>query len=226
MHVAALPRQPRQPTALGAEHEQQWGVRDREIEQRLVATRRRVPTHHTPARLARSSAPGMPDTNATDRYSERTRRSLGHRGRQPHGTMRREHDARRACRLGRAHHCAQVLRIGDAVERDQERERDRRAGRRDRPPAPARRTRPRPAAPRCGPCVRSARPGRGGRGPARPRRARAISSSSGPSSALFDSQRSCTFRRPASKSSRTARRPSTCWPRSSRPFFSRPCPGT
>ena len=118
------------------------------------------PTHHTPARLARSSAPGCRTTKATGRYSTAPAAALATAGVSPAARWRGQHDAGCAGRLGAAHHRAEVLRVGDAVERDQERTSDR-ARRSSRSAAgTGAATRSPLAARRCGPAARSGRPAR------------------------------------------------------------------
>ena len=218
---------------------------DATTSQRAVrAARVRDPPRRAPARAARrrptgrratgrrrrrgrrtTRRPGAPGRARRDpgherdrQVLERTGRRLRHRRRQPDGTVRGQDHAGRARGLRAAHHRAEVLRVGDPVEGDEERAPDRRAARRDRRSAPARRTRPRPAARGAGApldlvarapagCARRrARPAARSRRPRRRRRRRS-------------KPEVVTLRRPAARSSRTARRPSTCWPRSRRSRF-------
>ena len=108
----------------------------------------------------------MPETKATGRYSSAPAAALATAGVSPAARWRRQHDAGRAGRLGGAHHRAEVLGIGDAVERDEERLRIGEQVVEVGGAEPAPRTRSRPGARRCGPGARSGRPGPAMRTPA------------------------------------------------------------
>ena len=189
--------------------------------------------HRRARRGVRSASTSRPTTQTPSSLQPRERRGqatderhrqvldgpggrLGDRRGDVDGAVPGQHDAGRAGALGRAQQRAEVARIGDAVDGDEERawRRSRTAwrGRRGRPRAAARPWRARPAAPRCGPrrraCLRlTSRTGTRISRRARGCRRRPRASSR---SVATHTSRTCAGR--PSSSSRTAWRPSTWSP--------------
>ena len=120
-HVAPLSGQRGQAGPLRAEDQGHRLIAQRQLVERLARPPRPDRPSTPPWPTDAGRAAGMPATRAMGRYSTAPGRHLGHRGGEVGRPVAREHDAGDPGALGAPQQGPEVVRIGDAVQHQQER---------------------------------------------------------------------------------------------------------